>query len=77
MSFYALTGNKRRICMMKITKCSSKKSKKTYINEEISVLMDWKTQQSKSVNSSQADNSFGAISIKNSARFLQTQKSHL
>lgn len=43
--------------MMKITKCSSKKSKNTYINEEISVLMGWKTQQSKSVNSSQTGNS--------------------
>lgn len=32
---------------MKITKRSSKKSKNTYINEEISVLMDWKTQQNK------------------------------
>lgn len=63
--------------MMKIKKCSSKKSKKTYINEEISVLTDWKTQQSKSVSSSQAGNSFGAIAIKNSASFLQTQKSHL
>lgn len=63
--------------MMKITKCSSKKSKNTYINEEISVLMGWKTQQSKSVNSSQTGNSFGAIPIKNSSRFLQTQKSQL
>ena len=43
--------------MMKITKCSSKKSKNTYINEEISVLTGWKTQQSKSVNSSQTGNS--------------------
>lgn len=60
--------------MMKIKKCSSKKSKKTYINEEISVLTDWKTQQSKSVSSSQAGNSFGAIAIKNSKFSADTEK---